>query len=371
MAILPVLWILLEAALHVQPTNLLELGAIAGAIFTAGGLVVALVSLYSMANVQKIARGEVDRLLVVLRNQINDRVQTYLRAYDRYLQAIDVVRHLNLGGATDAEIHIKAALDIDSGLVGARTWMGGIYYQLAGIQFIELNRDGGIQTPTYLRSDALQPTVTRAINWLVDAKVNRDSDVLETTTRLAELYGMMGGFYQEMLSCTREVVNAGKRDSFQGNCSKAFLAAGCGEDAAKLSELAALLDCELPWSLQKLQNEWSAYCQEYVRRGATYPAMSLWVIPRSQFAKADDPRSPAGVMVLPAEYGAKAVARWITRVQIPNMPVRRGGIPEINYQADGNAAETEPLPSDEILQALHARFFIIGRAEWLQFPERT
>ncbi|HET9342850.1 MAG TPA: hypothetical protein VFO25_08055 [Candidatus Eremiobacteraceae bacterium] len=370
LAVLPMAWILLEKVLGLEPPDVAELGAIAGAIFTAGGLVIAIVSIYSMINVQKIARNEVDRLLGTLSRQFGERLQTYLRAFDRFLAARSVSEHLGFDDMSAIEHHIRRALEIDKELVGARRWIGDMYYTIAGSQFLEQHRGRTITNPSGATAASAAADVSRAINWLVEARAYGDGDEVEATARLAELYGMTGGFEREMFSCVSSVVASGRPQSFEHNSSRAFLVAGC-KDEKSVRDLAELLGATFPWRREDLDREWQAFVHgDLAIHGATTPAPTIWVLPRGR-RRLDDPKGPGEVRLLPHRDGVGIRATWVTMFQVPGQNVRHGGIPSISYDSNGTPTEApEPPPAEEVFSELLDRFHVIGRSESSRFPER-
>jgi len=363
MAVLPILWVLVEAALSkwgvlIAPIDLSTLGAIAGAIFTAGGLVVALVSLFTLFSMRRIVDDRVAKLGNTIPGLINARLQTSLRAYNKILDAQDVIRRTP-GAVAYAEPLIEQALTIDASLAGARAWMGDQFYAAARNEFLSLHMDG-ITASSGPAHDAIAPLVMRAIHWYQQAKADPEGNLDPPIARLAELYGMASGTYREMTDCIRDLVARHQLALFDHDTSRAFLAAGCGMNQSRLVEVANLLKQAFPWTRDQLVAEWQAYQRARIAAETTAPMLHVWAIART--VADDNPLIPGLVKLGGVGHEDEGKAFWRLAKQQGGI-IRDGGIPKIEYDEKGVMTEGQALSGDELIRTVHEKFLIIGRAE--------
>lgn len=353
-----------------------------GAIFTAGGIVVAMVSLYSLSSVARTAREAVREAVAVEEAQLEARVQRHITAYDLFAEAKHRRRLQQFAAGTarafgdvtakkfwrlhDASLVGDEHLWLDSGVLeslneseglvqnavaagpvaGAKTWLALEFYHTVVREFIR-HQEASPGT-----ASAPQPAASRlhhAVRWLESAQTDASGDS-SINALLADLYGIMSD-WPAMLSSLRAALNEahGWRPP-RPDWSLVCLVNACGSDEAKLGEVARLLCKELPWSAERVAALFDA------EREPRWAVRRVWVVNRSVLGPGslDGPLSPGLVMLHPREEG-QASAMWSPAVQ-PGPVIRRAGIPR---PADDGTQHQDAVPVVELVTQLCGRFFVI------------
>ncbi|MGC2650154.1 MAG: hypothetical protein WA304_05050 [Candidatus Cybelea sp.] len=113
-----------------------ELASIMGAIFTVGGLIVALVALYTQSNLEKAASNAISTALDNVRPQIDERIQTFLAAYSEFRSAQDMWARNGVISFGTVEDLVEHAESIEPSLKGLNKWMGLVSYEAAEKLFL-------------------------------------------------------------------------------------------------------------------------------------------------------------------------------------------------------------------------------------------
>lgn len=108
-----------------------DLTSLMGAIFTAGGLIVALVSLYTLANVDKAARKAVSDAVAKVTPRIDERIQIFLEAYSEFRSAQDLWGEWRYAALNDVEQRLDLAQQIEPTLRGVDLWAGEVFFTVA------------------------------------------------------------------------------------------------------------------------------------------------------------------------------------------------------------------------------------------------
>ena len=377
------LWIFLAHVWNVPASATGLLGGIMGAVFTAGGIVVAMVSLYSLSSVARTAREAVREAVAEEEAQLDARVQRHITAYDlfaeakhrRRLQQFAAGAAMAFGDVTtktflrmhehslvgDEHLWLDSgvleSLNAAEGLVqnavaagpvpGAKTWLALEFYHTVVREFIRHQEASPGTAP------GPRPAASRlhhAARWLegaLQADASGDSSI---NPLLADLYGIMSD-WPAMLSSLRAALNEahGWRPP-RPDWSLVCLVNACGSDEAKLGELARMLGKEFPWSEGRVA---ALFDPEREPRGAW---RRVWAASRPMLGPGplDAPLSPGLVVLHPREEGL-ASAMWSPAVQ-PGPVNRRAGIPR---PADDGTQNQEAIPVMELVEQLCGRFFVI------------
>lgn len=113
-----------------------ELASVMGAVFTAGGLIVALVSLYTLANVEKVVRDGVKGAMEDVPKQLDERIRTFLEAYTPFLKAQDLWAADRFRALPQIEESILRAESIEPTLRSLRRWSGDMYFVSARASYL-------------------------------------------------------------------------------------------------------------------------------------------------------------------------------------------------------------------------------------------
>jgi hypothetical protein len=186
--------ILIAVHYHIAPSfqTAGELASIMGAIFTASGLIVALVALYTQANIEKVAKGAVTSAVNKTTAKINERIQTFLDAYSAFTSAKTLWHNIIYDGISEIEEYIAEAEEMEPSLRGLDTWMGEVYFKTArylhfrstGYSNVNLDRLINITLPL---------AATKGIQHLQGA-LDRNDPTMDAAyaLELAELYALQG-----------------------------------------------------------------------------------------------------------------------------------------------------------------------------------
>jgi hypothetical protein len=168
-----------------------ELASLMGAIFTASGLIVALVALYTQANIEKVTREAVTSAVNETTAKINERIQTFLDAYSAFTSAKELWRTHRYDAIPQVEQYISEAEDVEPSLRGINTWMGEVYFITARYLYFQ---DTGYSTdPGRLIGITLPLAATKGIQRLQGALDSNDPMMdAAYALELAELYALQG-----------------------------------------------------------------------------------------------------------------------------------------------------------------------------------
>lgn len=371
------LLLLLAWRLNIAPTfamTAMDLGAIMGAIFTAGGLIVAIVSVYTMASIDKATRQAVEPVLATIPVAIDSRIRRYLEAYGMYTRAQDAA---TAGGGYPTERlraidHlVQKAIDLEPSLTGIYAFTGRTYYIAAAMMYwrdrVPEQFNSGLRLPEHGEFPAI---ASKATAWLTRALERHDGDAHEIAAELAEVQGMMHG------SCadTMRYIVAANSDSttLPSGPRSLIMLFGCCRDATDFTQIARALDLDVPLTVSQI--EALLLEQQPDSSGlpvASYQPLSLLVLLRFGLDQGRYPVSPGVVQVL---YGPEghALVSWRCRVQ-PGSVILRDGIPQfgpIDTQS-GYASVPPTISIAELAERLAGEFYVIGMFTGDSFPERS
>lgn len=235
-------------------TSATDLGAIMGAIFTAGGLVVAIVSIYTMASIDKVTRQAVEPLLVAIPEQIDARIRRFLEAYGFYTRAQAVARR---GGFPPEALQsvdelVAKALALEPTLTGIRAFTANVYYIAAATMYwrdrVPEQFDRGFRVPS---RDEFPAVTAKAVSWLTQALERNDGDSGEIYAELAEVHGMMHASLHDTLKLVR-LANEEARVLPSGPSSLMMLFGSCRSESDVMS-LARALELQAPLDTQQIE----------------------------------------------------------------------------------------------------------------------
>lgn len=354
-------WSLRIPSVAVQNTN--ELGGIMAAIFTAGGLIVAIVSIYTMANIQAVSRRAVQPLLQEIPAQISASIQRFSTAYSIYLGAQSLIpergyKTFDYSDIADAEIAIEQAIGIDSTITGTREWMGMVYHRAARLKFLEGSSLPLSRMPTdhYLPSSSVASLASRGIRWIESALGEQNSENRLLPARLAELHALLPSPLTDVLKCVEKANGQADHPLPNGDEGLAIMLNACQSDDA-VSALVTSLGVSLP-----SDEDIIASLAERIERqgGSTGPLMLLALQRFDQYLK-DEPRRPCILLLYHNGNTETAFAQWQPMVQYSGHPVRRATHPPSPpSDASGSSPNPGQVPIAELLQQLRAMFHLIG-----------
>ncbi len=365
-----------------------------GAIFTAGGLVVAMVSLFTLWSVDQRARVAAETAVDELREQTDHQLEHRISAYDLFTQArakrqmaqfaaaaaeafgdqkevmLRRLSGVNLPSLADAgqwlEINVLTSLDEAEDLIqqavetapirGARTWLASELYETVIREFIQYHAAG----PGDVRAPAPAPSrLHRAAKWLELAirEDARDGAHHAWFQRLlADVYGMMGDLYEEMVAELQRGLRSGEMPHPHPEWSVVCLCHGCGPVEDRLKYVGSLLKVDIPWSADRIRVLFDKAEQD--RPGGAL--QQVWVLNRPGLlpSPGDSPLSPALVTLHPRGPG-RGSAMWLP-VRQAGPTVRRAGIPPI---VDDGTQHQPDMPLDELLPQFHDRFFVLAQGQ--------
>jgi hypothetical protein len=370
------LFLLVLWKFHINPgltTSATDLGAIMGAIFTAGGLVVAIVSIYTMASIDKVTRQAVEPLLTAIPEQIDARIRRFLEAYGFYTRAQEVAGRGGFPAEALQSVDdlIAKALALEPTLTGVCAFTAKVYYVAAATMYwrdrVPEEFDGGYQLPS---RDEFPAVTAKAVSWLVQALERNDGDTREIAAELAEVHGMMHASTHDTLKYV-QLANDGARTLPSGPSSLMMLFGACKNEDDVLS-LARALDLQAPLSTQQIE---ALLLQEQPEAGrgprAEHELLTLLVVLRFELREGRYPESPGIVRVL---YGARgqAMITWRPRLQ-PGPLVQKDGIPAFGEvdQRTGYPTSSQPIEITELAEQLARQFYVVSTFTRDRFPERA
>lgn len=372
------LWIFLAHVWNVPASATALLGGIMGAIFTAGGIVVAMVSLYSLSSVARTARSEVREGLRRSLDKFDQRMQEHIHAYDRFAQAKllrmafpyepnpskpvggratglvpDAVVWLSepaVENLVEAEILIEKALST-APVRGVSFWVAQQFYETVVRAFVRLHAAEPATTTLRLPLEAL---LSRTVYWLTEALGSQDSDAPTLRLMQADAFGMLGDTRrarEALLAATRKGPWAHPRPGWGLAC----LAHAWAPTQEGLEELGRLIGYELPWTTDRIAR---AFRDE--GGPAALRVRDLWAVVKraSGPPEADMPLSPFRMRVCP-KGNDEAFVQWAPAAQ-PDPATLIAGI--LAPARDGTNRQ-EPLPVAAVVAQISERFFIIGEAD--------
>lgn len=347
-----------------------DLAAIMGAIFTSGGLVIALISIYTMANVEAVSQRAVEPLFAQIPQEVDARIRRFLEAYGHFTQAKSAEGtgfgySMSVLDAVDSLI--GKALALESTISGIYFWTGQFYFKAAALSFISTtvpDKFGSGSTPVPSRAE-FPAVASRAVHWLNEARLRGDGDISEIDAELAELHGMMHASVSKLVHLIGKA-NHNATMLPSRPVGLAFLFAPCKSES-DVKKIAGALHVEAPMSISDIK--------ELVIKKRDLPwqesALLLLAIPKSlEWSPSADLNSPMCVRILHQNQATEGTASWVPRVQ-PGVVMQRDGIPPFAFDANGNQISPAVAPIDEVLEKLVDRFYIIAEIDYSRFPERS
>lgn len=368
LAIAQPVFLLLAWKFNIAPTQITtatDLASIMGAIFAAGGLVVALVSIYTMANVQSVAQNAVEPLLADIPKQIESRIERALDAYTCFTQAKERQKD-RFSTLDEIEELIDRALTLEPMIRGVCAWTGEQYHATAGRMYAEERAQKGylgrLELPDGTEEglpdrETFPALIAKAASWLERAYARHDGDQQQIAMQLAEVYGMMHSPSRATLHWLGKAAEGGRQLPIHAY-SLLYLFGSC-HDQSDREKLRSALKIESPLSANAIK-----LLVESRAAGAPLP---LIVMPRNE-RRVDDPVVPGIVYIYPIgdgkESALKGQALWFLAFQ-PGRLRQRVGIPPIGaVDATGVQPQADPIPIDELLKAVVDRFYVVSQAEW-------
>ena len=161
------------------------MGATLGIVYTAGGLVIVVVAVFSLTLVPRTVEYHVNEHWVRMRQKLEEDMKSLVRASNMFMRA-----QWGEGELAQADEMIRRALGIYEPLAGARIWMAKEYHHSARTQFRQ------VHTPENLFSGASVPDLTgdivQGLHWLREARRTQDAALVEIVAMESELQAMRG-----------------------------------------------------------------------------------------------------------------------------------------------------------------------------------
>ncbi len=236
-----------------------EIGALMGAIFTAGGLVLAIAALITLVTVESKAREAATEVLQQVRTEMDADLTAALTAYDYLSSARNSINRNNLADLRDAERLVEAAIEMRPDVPQAREWIAVVLYGAAFRYFLIHhfdNKYGDIQIAAGSETD-FYTNAHNAVRWLreIIERAKDESPKIEWKACLASAYGLAGNA-EDMLRTVAEIPEARREAAFASPRYRLSLAAGLRSAAAKTNELHSLLPGRFPVPVQAIRDYW-------------------------------------------------------------------------------------------------------------------
>jgi len=336
------LWFLLAEAFHISPNAAAFAGEFSGALFTLGGLVIALASVVTLLSVENRVREAFKRAEVDVNLRFERQVTSQIEAHLAFFRATLA------GNWQEAEQQAEEAI--------------AKYPQLPGVRsFVALKMFDEVEATFYLVhhdfQDNLDPRVFRprpnmgvsplseAGVWLRSA-IEHDDQVRRCRAALAQWYGMSQRYdkMREQLA----LLSTEDRKNLVQPIKIATMAYSCFPTTEeRLRQVGIELSIELPVAVDQV-NEWLLN-QAGLLRSSPYgaePYFQWWVVPRIDINSNDRLDYPRTIMIrllANREDGWQASATYYMANGEHNVPSER--------------AESQSF--DEIMRQLHERFLFL------------
>lgn len=342
-----------------------ELGSIMGAIFTAGGLIIAIVSIYTMASIESVAQRAVAPLFDQIPREIDARIRRFLEGFGYFTRAQGIVPSGYSAEYLDTvESLVGRALEIAPTITGIYAFTSHVYYlATASMYWRERVPEQYVNYPLP-SALAFASVSARALWWSQQALERSDGEAGEIIGRLAMLSGMMHASIGATLSYVRRAREAGKPiEAVPSNLLKLL---GSCSSQADIERLSRELDGGSPLDVGAieallLQNEPKREPGAGVPLNDVANAAQLLVVRHFDVNDGRFPVSPGMLLIL---YGApgKALARWRRRVQT-GIVVQNDGIPSVGEidPSTGASASPAPIAIDELAKELCRDFYVFSR----------
>ena len=328
-----------------------ELTSIMGAIFVAGGLVIAVSTLLSLGTIDARVRQVAGEMLVDVKKEAAHELNETIAAYD----LLYLARQWSQVDLRRAEHLTKEALMKSNTLPHARQEMGQSFYKVAFSYFFMAQ--GGDTTPEHVpmppgsirTKEAFFAYVYAGLGWFRDALgVETDENEKAVLAALcARLIGLSGDDIDGMLRYVDEAIRLNGVQYFSTPAARLCLAAGCRQQPQRFPDLVKRLPQYFPLRTDELRAAWTAYMKQ--GPPATTSGQQLfafWVLRRDGARLGEPaPRNPGVIQLLPYA-GTGVVIDWAHEEK----PQRRVRIP---------ASPNEAKAINETLEWLEERFYPI------------
>lgn len=327
-----------------------ELAPILGTVFTAGGLIVALVSIYSLVNIESVTKRTVEERVP---QQIDARIRSFLAAYGDLVRAEDLLRDKDFTRLSDAEDSVEKAVNQEPGIPGLYTAMGYAYSEATANMFC---RTRSMRPPlTFQYMDPRLPPgnqfpqiAAKAFLWLTRAFDRGDGDRDIVSLRLAELSGMLGD-----LRGTMKWLDKLPPSSLSDGLSlyTIFYLVGSCKDDHDLRRLGNLLNRNLLLSSDDI----GGMVKENLKQDPPVTGMWLLTIPRTGFAY-NPPAVPGVVGLNYVDTGEFGFASWQPREVSPGVMA-----PTMYPGGASPQDEQSQKPISELIAYLAEHFYLVAR----------
>jgi len=336
-------------------TFLAEIGSLMGAIFTAGGLVLAIAAPITLVTVESKAKDAAASVLRQVRAEIDADLTTALTAYDYLLSARNAIDPNNSANLRYPERLVEEALQKRPELPHAREWIAVTLLDAAFRYFLIHHFNDnfrGIPIGAGSQTD-FDTNVHNSIRWLREI-IQRTADETERSdwnAYLATAYGLAGNA-EDMLLTVAEVPQNSREVAFASRRALLSLAAGLRSAMARTTELHALLPDRFPPTRQKVKEHW---LNHRAQSSSLNGRVGVWVLQKSAVHGTPSlPIHPGVVWLLPFADD-QVVLRWKKdRGEYVSYPTEAAGAPDI----------------DGALSTLEEHFVPICRVEGDRVPAR-
>ncbi len=330
-----------------------ELASVMGAIFTAGGLIVALVSLYTLSNVDKVVQDGVKGAVQAIPQRLDERIRTFLDAYTSFREAQDLWTQQRFQSLADIEELVLRAEEIEPTLRNLRRWSGTVFFQAARGSYLRKHVPDSTYSdcPSSMERPALAVKSLRRLEPEFNAA--REDSRLTIGLYIAQLHALLGESPKTVAHWIERARAYGTVPPHLDGINALTLAAGSrsehdvqlilrafGTDIMTASDIAAVLE----------EN-----CDKAVQAFA--------VVVKSVVQHA--PENPTIVTFHSVDKWNSAFIGWHASA----LPQVRGGIPEFPDIVVATGAQDTPsfIPLDDLLREATERFTFIAPYNFERF----
>jgi hypothetical protein len=336
-----------------------ELAAIMGAIFTVGGLMVALVAFVTQSNAEQVINKAVTSAREQSTRDIDERIQTSLRGYTMFLQAQEAYKAENRSyRLLEAKAYILNAKAIAPNLFGLDLWLGRTYFEEAKRAFLIERRFKETPSSSFYDLES-RPLAVEAAGLLESAILKGDiEDKAFTAFIMAQTYAMMGAAPQkiatelERASGIREILKLEEREAL-------VLLSTC----RRLSEAQKILDAYQTSALSR-----EAVTNYLIPKDPDTGVRRFVAFALNPMALQHPPFNPTVVTFRGKDDWKECFLEWDGQDLFEGQ-ICRGGLIRFSEPVPGQAPANPPWqPTEAVLELAFAQFLFIMPGETTFWP---
>jgi hypothetical protein len=307
-----------------------ELASVMGSIFTAGGLIVALVSFYSLANVDKAVSEGVASAVAAIPRQLDERIRTFLDAYTSFREAQNLWSRGGFSALPTIEQLVLRAEAIEPTLRSFRPWSGAIFFEAA--------------RASYLREHVVNQEYSAC-----PSPLDRPALAMKALDRLTPEFTVAEGANRTEIGVRLAILQALLGERARVICESLFLARESGPTPLLegIDALALIAGCRTVEDVRAVLRAYGAdemsptEIIDMLKASPEKNLQSFVAFVKSPAAIQYPPVSPTVVTFRTVDQWNSAFVEWFERVQ-PQFGTRRGGIPD--YPEYDVASGTQKSP---------------------------